>query len=194
MNINDFEKSIKSLDQLIPIHVESKQTIELKQGVWNGETISGSEYIPNDAPDSYKIYRRLYLSFMNRRAIFESLYYNAGGIDTQRYLDAVKEIETNLVALKKHYNYKSCSLLIVNKNDNPTIQNKLFNDYYLCEQYCKKVLGVTLKDIQSQQLPEHLKGTRVFDQEWYTSEEDLIRNYPTPSNTTAVSPKTNTVI
>lgn len=191
MDVNQFENKIKELDALIPVMVESKQTIELKPGNWNSETISGVEYVPNDAPPAYKIYRRLYLSFMNRRAIFESLYYSAGGIDTQRYLDAMREIENNVNELRKHYQYKSVALLVVNQLDNPVVQLKLFSDIYLCEFYTKKHLGMTIQQIEAQQLPESLKGTRIFDQEWITSEEQLIANYPTPNNVDAERPKTN---
>lgn len=185
MNPNQFEEKLRTLDDLVPLSVESKQTVELKPGVWNGETMSCVEYVPVNAPESYKRYRRLYASFCNRRAIFESLYYSAGGVDTQRYLDAMADIERNLEELKKFYQHKSVSLLIVDKEGTPQIDVKLFTDIYLCNAFTKQVLGLTTDEIEAKQVPARYGGTRIFEQEWYTSEEQIIHNYPTPTNTTA---------
>lgn len=180
-------------NDLTPITVETKSSIELKSGVWNANSTAGTDYIPNDAPDSYKIYRRLKLGFLNSRANLESLYFLAGGIDTQKYLDAIKEIENNMKKLEEHYKYKSVALLIVNRNDVPQIQLKLFNDQILCNQFLVETLGVTYNNVVEGLLPDHLKMTQVFDQEWYTSAEQFIKNVPNPNNMGAKIDNVNSI-
>lgn len=174
---------------MVYISSADKHSVEVKMGVWSGCEMTGGEYIPADAPDSYKLYRRLYISYLNRRATFESLYWNAGSIEHGRYMEAMKEMERNIDRLREFYQYKSVSLLIVNaQNTADPVQVKLFDDIYLCNYFTKHALGVTVEEINAQQMPQHLRGTRIFEQDWHTSQEQIDKRYPRLDNTDFTPP------
>lgn len=185
MNEEYFENKLKELDSLIPVMVESKQSVQMSEGVWNSETMSTTEYIPANSPDAFKIYTRLKASFINRIAIFEALHFGGAGFTMDNYMRAMAEIRNNLKLLEQYYKVKSVSLLEINRHKTPPLNILLFEDISLCDFYTRNNLGVSVDDIMQKNLPEHLNGTQIQEQTWFASKETILEKFPTVNDTDA---------
>ncbi|MER2114122.1 MAG: hypothetical protein ABS904_00035 [Solibacillus isronensis] len=170
-----------SMTDLVAHTVSTKLTIPQTNGTWSGNEHTSVMYLPVNCSDSYKIYRKIKEDAIQRKAIWESMYHITGGVDTNNYLKGIQETERALQAAEELYNFPAVSLLIVNKNSTPNITNELFEDAVLANAYTVQVLGVTLEDIQTNNLPDHLIGTRIFKQNWHTSKTNLARTSLKPT-------------
>lgn len=169
---------------LVPVTVETKKSVE-RNHVWNSEQITSVEYIPVDAPFNVKLYARLQMSYLNQRAILESLLLNSGGITIQSYMDLMQEMEKNMKELENHYHTKAVSLLLVSHlgGNNTNIDVKLFDTRELCDFYLKGLHNFSIEDIENGRVPNNYTGTRIFNQDWHTSREDILKKYPNITNT-----------
>lgn len=168
---------------LLPITVESKKSVE-RLGMWNSEKITSIEYLPMDAPFNLKLYMRLRMTYLNQRAILESLILNSGAMDIHKYMDLMQEMEKNMKELETHYKTQSVSLLLVDRSSGTqSITVKLFDTKELCNYYLKGAHGFSVEDIETNNVPAPYLGTRIQKQEWHTSQEQILKNYPNITNT-----------
>lgn len=169
-----------SMTDLVAHTIVTKLSVPKTNGTWVGNEHTSVIYLPVNATDSYKTYRKLREDALQRRAIWETLYHVAGAIDSPQYLAGIAETEAALKNLESTYKYESVVLLIINTQEHERVSVELFEDVVMADAYLTSVLGVTMEQVQLATVPEHLKGTRIFKKDWHCSTKTLIKTSMTP--------------
>lgn len=159
--------------------ITSKQSVELKSGMWSSQEITSERYIPYNASTMYRRYINSLMAQENSASIFEALYFFNGGMQPKDYNRLIKNLNEHGSILEDMLKVQSYTLIVLDReNPSAPLTAELFDDYETLNLYCVDKLGVSADDIKNRtdKVPARFKGSTIQKQRWHCSPDKRINN------------------